>query len=86
MAPEDLSVLVRRVGSVLDIRLVSALERVTFELVSSDQAPDTADISCGETEEVEELVDNQDGTFSITVSPNKQCRVSLQLLTKIRFH
>ena len=79
MEPKDLSVLVRRVDSVLDIRLVSALEKVTFELLTSDQAPDTADISCEGGEEVTNLLDNHDGTFSITVRPREQCRVSLKI-------
>ena len=79
MEPRDLSVLVRRVDSLLDIRLVSALEKVTFELLTSDQAPDTADISCEGGDEVTNLLDNLDGTFSITVRPNEQCRVSLKI-------
>ena len=41
MEPRDLAVLVRRVDSLLDIRLVSALEKVTFELLTSTNHLDT---------------------------------------------
>merc|ERR1712066_1046484 len=36
MNPEDLSVLVRRVGHMLEVRLVSAVERLTFELLTTE--------------------------------------------------
>ena len=79
MDPEDLSVLVRRVGGSLEIRLVSGVEIVTFELLTSQKPPDSAEISCDGVDEVASVTDNEDGTYSIAVLPGIQCQLLLQL-------
>ena len=79
MKPEELSVLVRRVGSVLEIRLVCDVERLTFELLRNDRHPDTALVSCDGTEKLTEVIDNNDGSKSILVIPGTQCEVTLEI-------
>ena len=80
MRPEELSVLVRRLGSVLQIRLVCDVERLTFELLHNDRDPATAQVSCEGTEEVTAVIDNNnDGSRSILVIPGTQCEVTLEI-------
>ena len=82
MNPEELSVLVRRVrreGSVLEMRLVSEVERVTFELLHNERDPATALISCDGIEEVTEVIDNYDGSKSFLVIPGTKCEVTLEI-------
>ena len=63
----------------LEIRLVSDVERVTFELVHNERDPGTAQISCDGTEEITEVIDNNDGSKSILVIPGAQCEVTLEI-------
>ena len=80
MRPEELSVLVRRLGSVLQIRLVCDVERLTFELLHNDRDPATAQVSCDGAEEVTAVIENNsDGSKSILVSPGTQCEVTLEI-------
>ena len=79
MRPEDLSVLVRKVGAVLEIRLVSEVERITFELLNNERNPVTALVSCDGTEEVTEVLENNDGSKSLLVIPGTQCEVTLEI-------
>ena len=79
MDPEDLSVLVRRVDALLEVRLVSRGERITFQLLTSQAASATAQLTCGGLEEEVTVLDNGDGTNSITVTPGSQCTVLLQI-------
>lgn len=65
MDPEDLSVLVRRIGESLEIRLVSRVEMVTFELLTSQKTPDSAEISCDGVDEVASVTDNEDGPWDL---------------------
>ena len=79
MRPEDLSVLVRKVGAVLEIRLVSEVERITFELLNNERDPVTALVSCDGTEEITEVLENNDGSRSLLVIPGTQCEVTLEI-------
>ena len=79
MKPEELSVLVRRVGAALEIRLVCEVERLTFQLLHNERDPGTALVSCDGTEELTEVSDNHDGSKSILVIPGTQCEVTLEI-------
>ena len=82
MKPEELSVLVRRVvrgDSLLEIRLVSEVKRVSFELVNNDRDPGSAILSCDGAEEITTVIDNNDGSKSILVIPGTQCEVTLEI-------
>ena len=79
MRPEELSVLVRKVGAVLEIRLVCEVERITFELLNNERNPVTALVSCDGTEEVTDVLENNDGSKSLLVIPGAHCEITLEI-------
>ena len=81
MRPEDLSVLVRKQEAVLEMRLVSAVDTVTFELTNNLRTPGEAVLQCGEGGGgiTVPVLNNGDGSLSITLPPMVTCTVVLDI-------
>ena len=69
----------RKVGAVLEIQLVCEVEKITFELLNNEKNPGTALVSCEGTEEVTEVIENNDGSKSLLVIPGAQCEITLEI-------
>ena len=81
MRPEDLSVLVRKHEAVLEMRLVSAVDTVTFELTNNLRTPGEAVLQCGEggVDITVPVLSNNDGSLSITLPFMVICTVVLDI-------
>ena len=81
MRPEDLSVLVRKHEAVLEMRLVSAVDTVTFELTNNVRTPGEAVLQCGEGGggDTVPMQNSGEGSLSITLPPMVTCTVVLDI-------
>ena len=81
MRPDDLSVLVRKQEAVLEMRLVSAVDTVTFELTNNLRTPGEAVLQCGEggVDITVPVQNNGEGSLSITLPPMVTCTVLLDI-------
>ena len=81
MKPEDLSVLVRKNEAVLEMRLVSAVDTVTFELTNNQRTPGEAVLQCGEGGGgiTVPVLSSGEGSLSITLPPMVTCTVVLDI-------
>ena len=81
MSPDELSVLVRKQATVLEINLVSLVDSITFELMNNLRDPTEAWIQCHEDEEghTVPVLDNLDGSLSMPVTPSTNCKILVEL-------
>ena len=77
MSPDELSVLVRKQATVLEINLVSLVDSITFDPID----PTEAWIQCHEDEEghTVPVLDNLDGSLSMPVTPSTNCKILVEL-------
>ena len=80
MTPEEVSVLVRKLDAILEIRLVSTVGTITFELINNLRIPEDALVVYTDNiTQILPVVNNLDGSFSITIETMVQSKIILEL-------
>ena len=79
MKPDDLSVLVRKLDTILEIRLISTIPMITFELFNNLREPQEAILKHDNITYYVPVINNFDGSFSILIYSMAKCEIILEL-------